>query len=83
MLLMKMNEEQWRLLMQQHWLMLKQRFPICRKFWEKVRQIRPFGIIVEVDDFQKDSYKYIGLIHIGPIFHYTEECKPLPLDYAQ
>ncbi|QMS87465.1 hypothetical protein HUN01_07685 [Nostoc edaphicum CCNP1411] len=80
---MKMNEEQWRLLRKEHWLLLKQQFPIGRKFWAKVGKIKPFGIFIEVDDFPKDSYRYIGLIHIGPIFYYKEECKPLPLDYAQ
>jgi len=78
-----MNEEQWWLLRKQHWLLLKQQFPLGRKFWGKVGQIRPFGIFVEVDDFPKNTCKYIGLIHIGPIFQYKEVCKPLPLDYDQ
>ncbi|WP_265272381.1 hypothetical protein [Nostoc sp. KVJ3] len=79
---MKMTEEQWRPLMQQHWLMLKQRYPIGCKFWAKVGQIRPFGIIVEVDDFPKDRYKYIGTIDVGHTILYKEGSQQLPPDPA-
>ena len=46
-------------------LLLKQRYPIGRKFWAKVRRIRPFGIFVEIDETPKDSdrcVESVGLI---------------------
>jgi hypothetical protein len=78
-----MNEEQWLLLRQQHWLLLKQQYPIGRKFWAKIGRIKPFGILVEVDNFPKDSYKYIGSIDVGHTILYKEGSQQLPPDSAQ
>ena len=72
---MKMNDEQW--------FLLKQRYPIGRKFWAKVGRIKPFGIFVEISDSPKDSNKYIGLIDIGHIALYKEGSQELPLDNTQ
>jgi hypothetical protein len=78
------NEEQWLLLRQQHWLLLKQQYPIGRQFWGKVGRIRPFGILVEIDDFPKDNYnRYMGSIDIGHTILYKEGSQQLPLDFAQ
>jgi hypothetical protein len=72
---MKMNDEQW--------LLLKQRYPIGRKFWAKVGRIRLFGIFVEISDSPEDSNKYIGLIDIGHSTLYKEGSQKLPLDTTQ
>ena len=66
---MKMNDEQW--------FLLKQRYPIGRKFWARVGRIKLFGIFVEISDSPKDSNKYIGLIDIGhsPLYADLHDCK--------
>ncbi len=69
---MKMNDKQW--------FLLKQQYPIGRKFWAKVGRIKPFGIFVETSDSPKDSSKFIGLIDIGHIALYKEESQELPLN---
>ena len=71
----EMNDEQW--------LLLKQRYPIGRKFWAKVGRIKPFGIFVEINDSPKDSYKCKGLIDIGHTALYKEGSHNLPLDTTQ
>jgi len=72
---MKMNDEQW--------FLLKQQYPIGRKFWAKVVKIRPFGIFVEISDRPDDSSQFLGLIDIGHIALYKEESQELPLDRTQ
>jgi hypothetical protein len=78
MLLIKMDDEQC--------LLVKQRYPIGRKFWAKVRRIRPFGIFVEIDETPKDSdrcVESVGLIDIGHAALDKEGSGELPLDASQ
>lgn len=72
---MKINDEQW--------FLLKQRYPIGRKFWAQAGRIRPFGIFVEISDRPDDSSKFLGLIDIGHIALYKEGSHKLPLDRTQ
>ncbi len=61
-----MDKNYYYLLREKHWQMLKQQYPIGRKFWGKVWKVEPFGLLIEVDDFPKESYKHtVGVIDVG------------------
>ena len=85
-----MQKKEWLDLREKHWQMLKEQYPIGCKFWGKVWKTEPFGILVESDNFPKESYKNaIGAIDVGHHLFFKEDayswvhqegCKELPRD---
>ena len=73
-----MNES----VIEEQWLLLKEKYPIGYKFSAKVVKIKPFGVFVEITERPHNSLKLIGLINIG--FGETTRCQEgsqrLPLD---
>ena len=70
---MSSDKERYLELRRKYWQMLKKQYPIKRKFWGKVWSVEPFGLLIEVDDFSKESYKNaVGVIDVINGFIFKE-----------
>lgn len=65
------------------WRLLKERYPIGHIFWARISNIKPFGIFLELENIQNDSYRYLGVVDIGHAYLCPEICKILPLERSK
>ncbi len=62
------------------WEILKDNFPVGRKFYGTVIRIEPFGVFVNIGYEIIDGYKLSGIIDI--ITRSDDDSEGLPMDYS-